>query len=212
MASRQYIIPTGSMSQSKQEDYRIKAIAAGLVRAHDKKIASIGDEEIGNYSRLGTVEEKLTAVLRYLQTGGWPRGFDAREAQPITDFGSALDQWNTAALAVVGTAYSCHQAVAAPALAANRLAVYYKVGIETVALPVSRIIFRMNAANGNIVALFDLEQLVNRLETDGWFSEPVVIDPSQAHAVQVLCRIATGVLARVQLGCYIIEPAGTLIA
>jgi hypothetical protein len=212
MASRQYIIPTGSMSQSKQEDYRIKAIAAGIARAHEKKIGSIDDGEISGFSDLGTAEQRVSAVLRFLQTGGWPRAFDVREAQPLTDFGTALDQWNTAALAVVGTAYSCHQAVAAPALAANRLAVYYKVGVETVILPVSRLVFRMNAANGNIVAVFDLEQLVNRLETDGWFSEPVVIDPSQAHAVQVLCRIATGVLARVQLGCYIVEPAGTLIA
>lgn len=209
MASRQYIIPTGSMSQSKQEDYRMKAIAAGLARGTEKKIASISDDEIAGYSQLGTPEGRMLAVLRFLQTGGWPLGFDVLEAQPIADFGSALDQWNTAALVAVGIAYSCHQAVGAPVMAANRLAVYYKVGIETVALPVSRLIFRQNAVAGNIVAEFDLEQLVNRLETDGWFSEPVVIDPNQAHAVQVLCRIATGVLARVQLGCYIIEPGGT---
>lgn len=212
MASRNYIVPTGSMSQAKQEDYRIKAITAGLERAHDKKIARISDEEIAGYSNMGLFEQRFSAILNYLKNGNWPRGFDCREAQPVADFGAALDQWNTAALAVVGTAYSCHQAVAAPVMAANKLAVYYKVGIETVLLPVSRLIFRTASATGNIKAIFDLEQLVNRLETDGWFSEPVVFDPSEAHAVQVLCRIATGVLARVQLGCYIIEPAGMLVA
>jgi len=60
--------------------------------------------------------------------------------------------------------------------------------------------------------MFDLEQLVNRLETDGYFSEPVIIDPTATYAVQVTCRVATGVLARVQLGCFVFEPAGTVIA
>jgi CRISPR/Cas system endoribonuclease Cas6 (RAMP superfamily) len=137
---------------------------------------------------------------------------DVREFQPILDAGAALDQWNTAALAVVGNAYSCFQAIAAPVLAANKLAVFYRVQIETVPLPVSRLIFRSGAAAGNILAEFDLEQLACEQVMVGYFSEPVVIDPTTTFAAQVLCRIATGVLARVQLGALIFEPAGSLIA
>lgn len=211
MASRNYIVPVGSMSLMDQKDYRMNAVAAGLLRAGDKKIGTI-DDEIPGLAGVVDKERRVAAIKGYLQGGGWPRSLDLREFQPILDAGAALDQWNTAALAAVGAAYSCFQAIAAPTLAANRLAIFYKVGVETVALPVSRLIVRSGGAVGNILAIFDLEQLVNRLETDGYFSEPVVIDPNIIFAVQVLCRIATGVLARVQLGAYIIEPSGQTIA
>lgn len=135
-----------------------------------------------------------------------------RHAECILDFGAALDQWNTAALAAVGTAYSVFQAIPAPTLANNKLAVFYKVGVETVPFPVSLLTFRSGGAAGNIKAEFDLEQIVNGLETEGYFSEPIPIDPTELFAVQVLARIATGVLCRLQLGCYIFEPKGQRIA
>ena len=140
------------------------------------------------------------------------RGFEN-----VLDAGTAVDQWRTAAIAAVSTAavpaaYSCFQAVAAPVMAATRLAVFYKVMIETVPCPVAVLTFRTGGALGNITAEFDLEQLVNALETEGYFSQPVVIEPNEVWAAQVTGRIATGVFARVQLGGYIIEPVGRLIA
>jgi hypothetical protein len=136
----------------------------------------------------------------------------ARQPQNILDFGTALEQWNTAALAVVGTAYSCFQAVAAPVLAANKLAVFYGVAIETVPVPVSRLTFRAGGAAGNIIAEYDLECLISQQEIAGYFSDPVVIDPTAPFAAQVTCRIATAVLARVQLWGYIVELSGQNIS
>jgi hypothetical protein len=136
----------------------------------------------------------------------------ARQFLNVTDAGAALEQWNTAALAVVGTAYSVFQAIAAPTLANNKLAVFYKVGIETAPLPACRLTFRSGAAAGNVIAEFDLEQLVNAQVCEGYFNEPICIDPTQTFAIQVTCRIATGAAARVQFGNYLIEPIGQTIA
>jgi hypothetical protein len=177
-----------------QKNYRQQAIITGMKHAISK---SIGDE----------------SDLALIRDGKTPESVDVRDAQNILDFGAALDQWNTAALAAVGTNYSCTQAVAAPTLAANKVAIFYKVGIETVGFPVSRLTFRSGGALGNILAIFDLEvALANRLEAEGYLSEPIVIDPTMTFAAQVMARVATAVLARVQLGCIIIEPAGQVIA
>lgn len=135
-----------------------------------------------------------------------------RQFYCLLDAGTALEQWNTAALAAVGTAYSVFQAIPAPALAQNKLAVFYKVGIETAPSPIGLLTFRSGGVAGNIKAEFDCEQLVNALETEGYFSMPVPIDPTETFAIQVTARIATGVLARIQLGGYLIEPVGARIA
>lgn len=201
MGSVNYLNPVDSMTLSDQKEFRLRALAAGLARAAFKKIGSIGDN-LANFNE----------AYKYIQNGGWPDSLDCREAQPILDFGCALDQWNTAALVAVGTPYSALQAIAAPALAANRIAVFYKIGVETVPMPISRVVFRSGGATGNIVGVFDTEQLINQQTWVGYFSEPVVIDPTTTFAVQVLARIATGLLADVQLGCLIFEPAGTTIA
>lgn len=211
MGSLNTILPIGSMTLTDQKDYRMMAIAAGIERAAEKKIGSVADE-IPGFRGAPDADARVAAILRFLKGGNLPGSIDIREFQPILDAGAALDQWNTAALAAVGVNYSCFQAIAAPVMAANRLAVFYKVGIETVPLPVSRLTFRSGGAAGNTVAIFDLEQLVNRLETEGYLSEPVVFDPTMTFAVQVMARIATGVLARVQLGGLIFEPAGQVVA
>jgi hypothetical protein len=135
-----------------------------------------------------------------------------RHAENILDFGTALEQWNTAALAAVGTAYTVFQAIPAPTLANNKVAVFYKIGIQTVPPPVGLLTFRSGGAAGNIKAEFDLEQIANCLTPEGYFSEPIPMDPTETFAVQVIAIIATGVLARVQFGCYIIEPKGQRIA
>ncbi|MBU0778374.1 hypothetical protein KKF82_08965 [Patescibacteria group bacterium] len=213
MSTLNYILPTGSMTLTDQREYRQMAIAAGIERAADKNIGNISDDVPG-VAGVANRDARVNSILKYLLSGNVPPSIDIREMQVLVDIPAiVLDQWNTAVLAVVGTAYSVFQAVAAPVMAANRLAVFYKVGVEAVApMPVSRLTFRSGGALGNIIGLFDLEQLVNRLETDGYFSEPVIIDPTATYAVQVTCRVATGAIARVQLGCFVFEPAGTVIA
>jgi CRISPR/Cas system endoribonuclease Cas6 (RAMP superfamily) len=135
-----------------------------------------------------------------------------RHVQNILDFGSAAEQWNTAALAAVGTAYSVFQAVPAPTMANNKLAVLYKIGCETIPVPISQVTIRSGGAAGNIKAEYDFEQVVNAQELEGYVSEPVPFDPTETFAIQVLARIATGALARVQLGMYLFEPKGQRVA
>lgn len=177
-----YIIPKDELTLTDMRAFRDAAINAGIARAVALKIAST------------------------------PKELTVRCFENIFDAATALEQWNTAALAAVGTAYSCFQAVAAPTLAANKLAVFYKVGVETVPIPVSLLTFRSGGAAGNITSEFDLEQLINGEVTEGYFSEVQVIDPQRQFAIQVTCRIATAALARIQLGGFIIEPVGQRIA
>jgi hypothetical protein len=164
----------------KIEQFKKDAINKAVARAVTLKLAGSGDE------------------------------LDVRPLQNIRDFATALDQWNTAALAVVGTAYSVFQAVAAPAIPANKLIVFYGVGIETIPLPASLLTFRRAAIAGNIMAQFDLEQLVNCQTQEGYFSEPIVIEPQTTFACQVTARIAGGA-ARVQLMGFAVERKGETI-
>ncbi len=177
-----FLLPKDEVTLTDLKAFRTAAVEAGIERAL--------------FLRMVTSKEEL----------------NVRQFENIFDVAAALDQWNTAALAAVGTAYSVFQAVAAPTLAANKLAVFYGVGIETVPFPVSLLTFRDGPAAGNIRAEFDLERMVNSESQEGFFSEPVVIDPNRQFAVQVTARIATGVLARVQLFCLIVEPAGQRIS
>lgn len=140
-----------------------------------------------------------------------PQALDVRDWQNVIDAGTALEQWRTAALAVVGNPYTVFQAIAVPTLAANKVAVFYGIGCEDVPMPVSQLIFRTGGATGNILYQFDMERIVDNLENVGYFSEPVVIGPTQPFAVQVICRINTGVFARVQLFAYTVEPKGLTV-
>lgn len=179
-----FVIPKDELTLTDMKTFRDKAIASGMARAIEKKVSGVPDE----------------MVVR-----GFSNGLDV----PLI----VLDQWNTAPLvAPIGTPYSCFQAVAAVGLAANKLAVFYKVGVETVPMPVGALIFRSGGAAGNINAIFDLEQLVNAWTQEGYFSECVVWDPTMLYAAQVITRIATGVFARVQLGGLVFEPKGQTIA
>jgi len=144
--------------------------------------------------------------------GVGPQELCSRQFLNVVDAGTALEQWNTAALAVVGNQYSVFQAIAAPALANNKLAVFYGICLEEVPCPVSRLTIRSGGAAGNIMAEFDLEQVINSLTMEGYFNEPVCIDPTQIFAIQVTCRIMTGLLTRFPLKNFLIEPIGQTIA
>lgn len=127
--------------------------------------------------------------------------------------GVAIDQWRTAALvAPIGTDYTLFVGVINPVLAVTQVAVFFKVGLEETPSPVSKLLFRTGGAVGNITAIFDLEQIINGDVMEGYFSEPVVIEPSELWAAQVRTRIATGAFTRVQLGGYVVEPVGRTIA
>lgn len=208
MGSRQYLIPTDSMTLADQKDYRINALAAGIQRSLQQGVGIWDKKEIPQPDPSNPTRPDFKAVKQFLMAGGWPKSLDVREFQPVLDAGCALDQWLTPALAAVGTGYSCLQAVAtAPiALRANKLVVFYKIAIPVVPFPVSRLIFR-NIAAGNFLAQFDLEPLIAQETQEGYFSEPFVIDPNMTFAIQVLCSVVAGV-TKIVPGNFLFEPTG----
>lgn len=218
MASRNYIINIDDLTLTDKKEYKLRALAAGLERCGLKGIGDINADIAG----LAAIPEsnksaRVQAIYNFIVTGQWPRSIDQRElatGPALSDLvvATALDDWNTAALAAVGTAYSCFQAVAAPQLIVGKLVVFYGVSIETVPMPVSRLIFRRGGVAGNIQGQFDLEPLTGRLETDGFLSEPVIVDPNDVFAIQVLCRIATAVAARVHIHNFLFEGSGIVVA
>lgn len=171
-----FLIPTEELTLTDKKRFEQLAEEAGIKRAIGKRVAA-------------TREELVT-----------------RHAQNIADFGTVLDQWNTAALAAVGTLYSVFQAIPTPTLANNQVAVFYKVQVETAPIPVSLLWFQQGAAAGVTKDVFDVEQIASYLVPCGYFTEPIVYDPQAVLNIRVVCRIATGLLARVILGCYIVEP------
>jgi len=196
------------MTLTDQKEYRMNAITAAIERASQKKIGSVADE-IPGYSLLASMGQRIEAILGWLKQGNTPKSIDVREPQPTLDFACTIDDWQTPALAAVNTFYTIFNGVVAPTLNAVRIAVWYGVAVETAAFPVSRLTWRTGGAAGNIIAEFDLEQLINRLESIGFFSEPVIFDPTLPYSGTVRCRIATALLSRVQPMGFIVEPAGT---
>ncbi len=216
MASRNSLIHSNDMSLSDKKRYRLTALAAGLERTGHVNIGSI-NADVPGLQAIPDVNKaaRVAAIAAYIETGAWPVTIDQRELAPLTDLviAAAQDSWLTAALAVIGTAYTCLNAVAAPQLIVGKLMVCYAVSVESavVPMPVSRLIFRKGGAVGNIQAQFDMEPMGVRLETDAFFSEPVIIDPNDVFAIQVLCR-AIAVATRVHIHNFVYEASGTVIA
>ncbi|MDD5700427.1 MAG: hypothetical protein PHU23_00130 [Dehalococcoidales bacterium] len=209
MGNRQYLQLSEDLTATDRANYRADALASGILACFENNIGVWDPKEIPASGPKPT----KTDVINFLMRNKFepPASIDVREFQPILDAGTALDQWNTAALAAVGTEYSIFQAIAAPAgaLRNKKLVVWYKVQIETIPCPVSRLVFRRNAAGGIPMAQFDLEQLVTGQKVDAYFSTPQIWLPTLTYAINVMCRIATGAVSRVIPGNFVFEPAGT---
>lgn len=218
MASRNYLVNFEDLSLMDRRKLKVNALAAGLERCGVKSIGEVNADILGLENIPDSEKKRRVAhIAAFIETGAWPRSIDQRElatGPALNDLAvaTALDEMVTAPLAAVGGAVSCFQAVAAPQLLVGRLCVFYGVSIETVPIPVSYLLFRKGGVAGNIQARFDLQTQDTRLAYDALFSEPIVYDPQDVFAVQVICKIATGVAARVHLHNFLFEPAGTTIA
>ena len=178
-----YIIPTEELTLTDIKAFRSQAVEAGIARAIAKKL----------------INNRADAVVR--------------EAQPAADFGCATDAWLTTPLAVVNTPVSVFPAAAGnPLLGPTRIAVFYKVGVNTAPNPITLLSFREGAGAGTTYAVFNTEVLDTKLETDGYFTEPVVFDNQRVINIVVTPRVATLLAARVILGCFIIEPRGAILS
>jgi len=218
MASRNYLINTIDMTLSERKQYRMTALAAGLERCGTKSIGNI-NADVPGLSSLAEErrDERVRLVHDFIATGQWPRSIDQRELQPIVAgpdlvIGTVLDSWLTAAIAIAGFS-SCMQANVADQLIVGRLMVCWGVSVESavVPMPVSRLIFRRGGAAGNIQAVFDMEPMGVRQETDAFFSEPVVIDPQEVFAIQVRGR-AVAAATIVHIHNFLFESSGSIVA
>ena len=216
MGSRNYLINTEDMTLTDKKDYKLKSLAAGLERCAVKGIGNVNADIPGLEGiSEGNKPARVKHIASFIATGAWPASVDQRElvTGPLrTDLAAAtaLDEMVTAALAVVGTPYSCFQAVGGPQMLINRLVVFWGVSIETVPIPVSYLLFRKGGAAGNVEAMFDCQPQCTRLAFDTFFSEPVVFDPMEVFAVQAVCRII-GPAARVHLHNFLFGPSGQTI-
>ncbi|TET14049.1 MAG: hypothetical protein E3J81_07450 [Dehalococcoidia bacterium] len=214
MASRNYLVMSNDMTFTDKKEYRTKALAAGLERCGLKSIGDINSDVPGLQAiPIGEKSRRVAAIKAFIETGVWPKTIDQRELAPLTDFvaAAAQDFWQTIALGAIGTVYTCLNALPAYTLPAGRLMVCYGVSVDVAVLPVSRLIFRRGGVAGNIQAQFDMQPLGTRLETAAFFSEPVVIDPQELFAIQVLCQVIAGVTP-VHIDNFLFEGAGIVVA
>lgn len=217
MSMRNYLINSEDMSLTDKKQFKANALAAGLERCEVKGIGDL----TADIPAVGTIASsnkpaRVKAIYDVVIRGDFPDSIDQRElvfgpARSDLVVACALDAWNTAALAAIGGAVSCFQAVAAPQLNINRLCVFYGVSIINAPVPVSWLLFRTGGAVGNVVAMFDLQPQQTRLAYDCYFSEPVVYDPQEVFAVQVIASIATAAAAQVCLHNFLFGPAGQTV-
>jgi hypothetical protein len=216
MASRNYLVMSDDMTLTDKKEFRMNALSAGLERCGTKAIGDINADIPGLQGiPASDKNSRVELIKRYIATGAWPRSIDQRELAPLTDFviAAGQDSWLTVALAVGGVV-SALNAAAFYTLLIGKLMVCYGVSVESpvVPMPVSRLIFRRGGAAGNIQAQFDMEPMGVRLEQDAFFSEPVVIDPQEPFAVQVMGRAVVAAGARVHVHNFLFEPSGEVIA
>jgi hypothetical protein len=216
MSSRNYLVMSADLTLTNKEKLRMTAVAAGLERCGTKGIGDIKADVPALANIPDANKDARVELLRtYIATGQWPRSIDQRELAPLTDFvvAAAQDSWLTVALAVGGVVSALNAQVAYQLLV-GKLMVCYGVSVESpiVPMPVSRLIFRRGGAAGNIQAQFDMEPMGVRQEVDAFFSEPVVIDPQDVFAIQVLGRAIVAAGARVHVHNFLFESAGLVIA
>lgn len=216
MSSRNYLVMSADMTLTDKRELRMTALAAGLERCGLKGIGDI-NSDIPALQPISLADkgQRVSLIKSFISTGQWPKSIDQRELAPLTDFvaAAAQDSWLTVALAVGGVV-SALNALAAYQLLVGKLMVCYAVSVESpiVPMPVSRLIFRRGGAAGNIQAQFDMEPMGVRQEVDAWFSEPVVVDPNDLFAIQVLGRAVVAGGARVHVHNFVFESAGLVIA
>jgi len=207
---------SNDMTLTEKREYRLNALAGGLERCGVKGIGNV----LADIPGLSVIPDankraRVKLIHDFIMTGDWPRSIDQRELAPLTDFvvAAAQDSWITVALAVGGVV-SALNALAAYTLVVGKLMVCYGVSVESpiVPMPVSRLIFRRGGAAGNIQAQFDMEAMGVRQEVDAFFSEPVVIDPQDLFAIQVLGRAVVADGARVHVHNFLFESGGLVIA
>jgi len=178
-----YLIPTAELTLTDIKAFKNAAIEAGILRAVDKLGVSRGE-------------------------------LNVREALPLTDFPGAwaTEYYISPAIAAVGWAWASGGA-AVGVLPVGRVAVFYKVADADANPAYTGVRFRIGATGASTLASFFFQLMVdNKLESDCYFSEPVVYDPQDNVFIEAYSRIAAHAAEELSFGCFIIEKVGAIVS
>lgn len=139
-----------------------------------------------------------------------PADLIIRDTLPNTDLGlAAQEDWLIAGAGVVATELQYFS----QALANDRCVAFYGVGIESAPGSVARLRLTLGAASAQIRGVFQLEQLLSRLEPAGYFSEPVLFTRNETCRVMVMPRLAFAANSeRLHLFARTVEPIGAVVS
>ncbi|MDZ4230662.1 MAG: hypothetical protein U1B77_02460 [Dehalococcoidales bacterium] len=182
-----YPIATNELTLTDIKAFRGGAVEAGIARGLDLKIATNRNELV------------------------------VFEALPLTNFGAALyttEQYITPAPAAVGWA-SAGNGGGVGTLPVGQVAVFYKAANSSPVVPpvfiASR--FRIGATGSSTKAVFQTQlAMENKMESDVYFSEPVVYDPQDRLFIQVYSSVAAGAAENYAFGCFIVSRLGPEIS
>ena len=204
-----YIVATEDLTLTDMKLFRQAAVNKGIWRACELAVAPIQHLLVNGASYQMGMRPPATAVLYH-------PGLIVRHADNVVDFGAGVGGWLTMTLGAVGALVSVFAtavpAPLTPALAVNRLAIFYNVDLEFAPPNVDQLSFREGVAAGSTYAVFDLECLTVKQSMEGYFTEPVIYDPTRVMNIVVRGRILAAARERVHLGCFIIEPTGPVIS
>ncbi len=197
-----YVIPTNELTLADIRGYKQAALAAGVLVARNR---GIGD----------SLYDAATN----------PKGnLIARAGFPFTDFGAApagagwiAENYVNPAIAAAGWGSVFSGGAlpgAAPQLASNKVAIFYKFA-NTSAVPViTAIRFRIGGQGSSTKASFFLQMETEaKLEPDVYFSEPVVYEPQDFIFIEALYTVPVAVGGQtIPFGTFVIERLGPTVS
>jgi hypothetical protein len=142
-----------------------------------------------------------------------------RDTLPNTDFGVGIggpavgagtaEDWLDQIAGVAGAEHQYFVAV----LANDRCVGFYGISAESAPPSISRVRLTLGAASAQTRGVFQLEQLYSRLETAGYFSEPVIFKKQETVRVMVMPRLGYAILTeRLVLMARTVEPIGAVVS
>jgi len=181
-----YPIPTNELTLTDIKAFRGSAVEAGIARALTLRIASNRDELV------------------------------VYEALPLTNFGAALyttEQYVTGAPAATAW-FSAGDGAGVGTLPVGQIAIFYKAANASAVVPPLCIgaRFRVGATGATTKAVFQVQMAIeNKMESDVYFSEPVIYDPQDRLFIQVY-GTAAGAAENFAFGCFIVSRLGPEIS
>ena len=189
---KSYAVPTNELTLTDIKAYKSAAQEAGITRALSLGLAGTRDELV------------------------------VREALPLIDMGAAAvngygtEYYITDAITAVGWALVFNTvagAVVAPTLGATKVAVFYKVADADGDPAATAVRFQVGAGGVTTKAVFFFQLgLDNKLESDLYFSKPIVYDPQDVLFIQFYSRAAAHAAEELSFGCYVIERQGSTVS